>query len=671
MLSLPCPFIMRCTTLLLVFSLFFGAASAQNNFVVEQSAPAPGTADRSLTDTVAFSFSREVDVSTDWDSRFVEMPGGALSINGVSLCLNFQGECGGGNDVPRHVRFRVTHQPDTDYTWLVYAVQSAAGPSMAAPYALRYTTASTIGQGAVTGSVDAPVPSQTTLASKTASDVRPALRTLAEGLRHRDRGRPMFDSRDPHPDSVGPDEGPSSSARVRTLGPKDAGQGPFTQILLLDEFSVDETDWTVQGADVLFGSSGAYAVESVRPGAYVPVAVRYTDGTNTTIDALGFHDPDEDGTPDAVDVDGGKLTGIDLQLFAFPRTTARAESTLPVAQDSAAHYASDQELRWLQAEAGLRPNGAAHAWTYRFYSPSKDLKTEVTVTPLDVTVDTTSGPGLLAAMSPIPSGFIDSDEALQIALGAGGQAFANSYAPDNLTTLLSGGHLFWTNPPMPGEEFWHARLIGRTSSTTETFERHIDLETGDVLPVELTRLAASTTDDAVHLHWHTASETHNAGFEVQHAPGDSTVAANWETLGFVEGAGTTQRPQTYRFRATDLRPGAHRFRLEQQDLDGTKTRSRVLTATLGRDSPLRLTRPAPNPARQSATLRFGARDASSVTLTVYDVLGRKVATLYDGPPPKGRLEAVRLDAGRWPSGTYFVRLATPHRTATRTLTVAR
>ena len=667
---------MRCAALLVVLGLLCSAAHAQNDFVVEQSAPAPGVAGVPLPDTVAFSFSQEVDVSTDWDSRFVEAPRASLSVNGISLCLNFQGPCGGGDDVPRHVRFRVTHEPDVDYTWLVYAVESAEGTPLSEPYALRYTTAANAGEGAISGSVDAPVPANKTVARTSppvasVQNARPALRALAEGLRHRERGRPVFDAAHNAPTPHGSEEAssPGPSARVLAVAPKSEGPGPFTQILLLDEFSIEETDWTIRGGDVLLGSSGGYSVEFVRPGTYVPIAVRYTDGSNTTIDALGFHDPDGDGSPDPVEVSGDEQAGVDLQLFAFPRTTARAEPNLPVAQDSAAHYAPDQQLRWLQAETGLRPDGTAYAWTYRFYSPPQDLETTVTVDPLGVQVDTTSAPGLLPEMAPIPEGFIDSDEALQITLNDGGQEFVDAYPPDNLTTLLSGGNLFWTDAPIPSEEFWRVRLIGSTSSGVETFERYLNIETGDFLPVEMTRFAASTTDDAVRLQWRTASETNNAGFAVQHAPGDSTVAADWQELQFVEGAGTTQRPQTYRYRTPSLPPGPHRFRLKQRDLDGTETLSKVVTATLGLDEPLRLTPPFPNPAGQTATLQFGVQEGASATVTVYDLLGRKVATPYDGPPPTGRTHTLHIDAARLPSGTYFVRLTTKDRTKVQKLTV--
>jgi hypothetical protein len=58
-----------------------------------------------------------------------------------------------------------------------------------------------------------------------------------------------------------------------------------------------------------------------------------------------------------------------------------------------------------------------------------------------------------------------------------------------------------------------------------------------------------------------------------------------------------------------------------------------------------------------------------VTVAIYDVLGRKVATLYDGPDPSEQMKTVRLNANRLPSGTYFVRLSTEGRTKVQRLTV--
>ena len=657
---------MRTAVLFLLAGLVCGPAQAQD-FFIEQSAPAHGNTSVPLADTVAFSFNEQVAISTDWNREFVFEPSDSLSFDEVSLCLTFLDVCDEGDDIPRHVRYQVDHESNTDYTWLVYAVQTVGGDPMTEPYTLRYTTAPEIGQGEVSGSVGEPV----AMASQPAA-TRTSLRTLAEGLKRSELGRLVFDPAD-STETDAPTQSMNSpgrpGAQFKTIGGNAASDGPFTQILLIDEFSIDENQWLVRSGDALIGSSGAYSLDFVRPGSYVPIAVRYTDGTNTEIDALGFHDPDGDGSPNTVEVDGDEVSGIDVQLFDFPRTTARAQDNLPVATDSAAQYASDQELRWIEAETGIDSSGTAYAWTYRFYSPSKDLETEVVVNPLEVVVDTSEAGEFLTEMDPLPDGFVDSDVALDTVLANGGQEFVDDYPPRNLTTIVSGGNLFWTDPPDPTAEFWRVRFIGVAGSDVETFERLVNIRSGSILPVEMVSFTASVVGETAQLRWSTASETSNAGFEVQHAAGDSASGANWSKLGFVEGAGTTQETQTYRFRTEALEFGTHRFRLKQVDLDGTAHLSDVVTVELRMEAALRLTPPSPNPVRETATLRVGAQQAQSTTVAVYDVLGRKVMTLHDGALPDGQMQTLHLDASRLSSGVYFVRLTAGNRSRTHRLTV--
>lgn len=66
----------------------------------------------------------------------------------------------------------------------------------------------------------------------------------------------------------------------------------------------------------------------------------------------------------------------------------------------------------------------------------------------------------------------------------------------------------------------------------------------------------------------------------------------------------------------------------------------------------------PNPFNPSTRIAFSLPEAAAVTLTVYDVLGREVALLHQGPLAAGRHEFT-FKAGDLPSGTYFYRLATP------------
>lgn len=63
----------------------------------------------------------------------------------------------------------------------------------------------------------------------------------------------------------------------------------------------------------------------------------------------------------------------------------------------------------------------------------------------------------------------------------------------------------------------------------------------------------------------------------------------------------------------------------------------------------------PNPFNPTATIRFALPEPAHVQLGVYDVLGRRVATLADGAWEAGR-HAVRFDAATLPSGLYLYRL---------------
>lgn len=69
----------------------------------------------------------------------------------------------------------------------------------------------------------------------------------------------------------------------------------------------------------------------------------------------------------------------------------------------------------------------------------------------------------------------------------------------------------------------------------------------------------------------------------------------------------------------------------------------------------------PNPFNPSTTIRFTLPEAVPVSLTVYDMLGRKVAVLADGVLSAGQHE-VQFDASHLASGTYLYRLVTAEQT---------
>lgn len=64
----------------------------------------------------------------------------------------------------------------------------------------------------------------------------------------------------------------------------------------------------------------------------------------------------------------------------------------------------------------------------------------------------------------------------------------------------------------------------------------------------------------------------------------------------------------------------------------------------------------PNPFNPTTKLTYQLSGVSHVTLRVYDILGRELATLVDGDKMSGKYE-VEFDGGRFSSGVYFYTLA--------------
>jgi len=187
------------------------------------------------------------------------------------------------------------------------------------------------------------------------------------------------------------------------------------------------------------------------------------------------------------------------------------------------------------------------------------------------------------------------------------------------------------------------------------------------LPVELASFNARLDGRDAVLNWETASETNNAGFEVQHAPAEET----FESVGFVDGAGTTERTQSYSHRVSDLEAGTHRFRLKQVDLDGTTETLSARTVEVLPDEALAVEKVAPNPTSGAASLSFTTREGQDVTVTLYNVLGQRVRTLFTGTTRDGARESLKIDTGNLASGTYFVRVQGESIVKTQRMTVVR
>jgi len=177
------------------------------------------------------------------------------------------------------------------------------------------------------------------------------------------------------------------------------------------------------------------------------------------------------------------------------------------------------------------------------------------------------------------------------------------------------------------------------------------------LPVSLSSFAAKPIGRRVELVWRTESELNNAGFII--VRNDSPIA-DYREHPQLRGLGTAATGKVYTFIDETAAPNqVHRYQLRSVDYDGT-IHDCPLTVEVNLDVPdtYSLMQNYPNPFNPETTLRYQLPEASSVKLEVYDVLGRKVATLVDAKQEAGRY-TVRFNAAAYglASGIYFYRLS--------------
>lgn len=173
------------------------------------------------------------------------------------------------------------------------------------------------------------------------------------------------------------------------------------------------------------------------------------------------------------------------------------------------------------------------------------------------------------------------------------------------------------------------------------------------LPVELNSFTITVSKNNVVLNWQTATEVNNYGFEVQRVKAGQS---NWAKVGFVKGNGTSNNIEKYSFTDKSVSSGSFQYRLKQVDNDGKFTYSNILSAEVAPEE-FSLAQNYPNPFNPSTVISYQIPTSSHVTLSVYDALGRKVATLVNGQEDAGKYH-VTLSANRFglSSGIYFYSL---------------
>lgn len=180
---------------------------------------------------------------------------------------------------------------------------------------------------------------------------------------------------------------------------------------------------------------------------------------------------------------------------------------------------------------------------------------------------------------------------------------------------------------------------------------------GVSFPVEWLDFTVQQDGENALLEWATARELNSDYFAVERA----VDGINYEEIGRVDAAGTTQITQTYWMWDENIyRLGADRlyYRIRQVDLDGKFAYSETITLELGDlRNPLEITI-YPNPANTMTTVAVQSVKTRLLQVSVYDQQGQLLFHLRK--PDPAVYEEIRLPVERWAAGLYIVRVNNGH-----------
>jgi len=590
-----------------IFTLLISLPMYAQTLQVISTSPQNGDAAVALATTISFTFDKDMPdpMQSMYGSYFlVILPEEKVEYGTMSL-----------SDNNRTANFGVTLQADTDYTVFMLNAVALDESTLPQPVVFNFTTKATAGEWDVAGQMGE------TVTAKSGEEITPRITTREEFIRSQEHKilseLPKLAMK-------------AADAFIQAAEGNDfdfSGTVVFLSAMPLD-FDPDQDDEYYDEEDpfsqIIYAttvdlSDDSFLFEYVNDGEYFPFAFDLA----TMIfggfpEFIAWYDPDGDGIPQSITVDGGDVTGVNLSILDFRPFTGA--SGIAKAQAAVSGFGEDLVLYALASDEDIidwddtffkskklsstrnkpvagsdtggaikEPTGKNFFWFYLFYSETNEMAYLTFMAPfgplfveellpdeIDEEVEFNFG-----TMKPIPSTIIDSDAVIAIAEDAGGRAFREGIDTETVDWAwveFLGAHLYTEFTPNPDPSipvFWTI-IYGAEYFDFETFQYSteewmvfINIETGEVMG---------------------QIETSN------------------------ENDGRQTLPQT--------------IVLDQN---------------------------YPNPFNPSTVITYQLPQNSDVKLDVFDMLGRKVATLVNGPVSAGTHE-IRFNANGLASGIYIYRL---------------
>lgn len=179
------------------------------------------------------------------------------------------------------------------------------------------------------------------------------------------------------------------------------------------------------------------------------------------------------------------------------------------------------------------------------------------------------------------------------------------------------------------------------------------------LPVNLADFSISTSNRDINLQWSTETEINNKGFSIERRmkTADRQYSA-WKEVSFVNGKGNSTSRVDYTYTDKKLNSGAYQYRLKQIDYNGNyeyHSPANSADMIIGKPGSFDISQNYPNPSNPKSKIDFSMPFDGKVTIKVYDILGKEVASLINEFKPAD-FYTVEFDGSNISSGTYFYRI---------------
>lgn len=238
-------------------------------------------------------------------------------------------------------------------------------------------------------------------------------------------------------------------------------------------------------------------------------------------------------------------------------------------------------------------------------------------------------------------------------------------------TTCGGGQGYWTNQtyalPVCAENISNLKIAFHWFNNGNGIGTDPSIAIDDISITSTTPLAArlisftgEQTQTGNLLNWSTASEENNAYFEIQRR----THGDQFETIGKVDGSGTTTTEQNYHFTDRYAPDAGNYYRLRMIDYNNQVTLSDIIYVG---NSSFELSRIYPNPTNDQVTIDIHSSVEQRASLHVIDNQGRFI--LEESIRLTQGMNSMNLDVQNLDKGSYRLLIRTSEKTYSESLMI--